>query len=88
MPFSFIQIILLASLLKYTIKAFFSLLSFCYQTGSLRARNPVFMRVLGLADLFPLDKFKYMEVYLLCFSRKNFRKYVNISPLIFGCSFS
>lgn len=35
--------------------------------------------------LFPLGKFKYMGVYLRWFYRKNFRKYVNIPPAIFGC---
>mgnify|MGYP007128406074 CR=1 FL=1 len=35
--------------------------------------------------LFPLGKFRYSRVYLRWFRRKNFRKYVNIPPAIFGC---
>ena len=43
-----------------------------------------------LRDLksFPLGKFKYMGAYLRWFYRKNFRKYVNISPAIWDTSFS
>ena len=40
------------------------------------------------ACLFPLGKFKYMGEYLRWFYRKNFRKYVNISPGIWDTSFS
>ena len=35
-----------------------------------------------------LGKFKYMGAYLRWFYRKNFRKYVNISPAIWDTSFS
>lgn len=38
--------------------------------------------------LFRLGKFKYMGEYLRWFYRKNFRKYVNISPGIWDTSFS
>ena len=54
-----------------------------------KSRYPQILQgISALLYLLELDKFKYMEVYLLCFRRKNFRKYVNISPVIFGCSFS
>ena len=35
--------------------------------------------------LFPLDKFKYMKLHLVCFRKQNIRKIVNILPAIFGC---
>ena len=35
--------------------------------------------------LFPLDKFKYMKLHLVCFRKRNIRKIVNILPVIFGC---
>ena len=35
--------------------------------------------------LFPLDKFKYMKLHLVCFRKQNIRKIVNILPVIFGC---
>ena len=38
--------------------------------------------------LYNYGKFKYMGVYLRWFYRKIFRKYVNISPVIWGTSFS
>lgn len=56
--------------------------------GRQASENPVISGFSGPLKSFPFDKFKYMEVYLLCFYGKNFRKYVNITPLIFGCSFS
>ena len=34
--------------------------------------------------LFTIDKSYYMGLYFLCFSRHNIRKFVNISPIIFG----
>ena len=34
---------------------------------------------------FPLDKFKYMKLHLVCFRKQNIRKIVNILPVIFGC---
>ncbi|GEM_PF-6595787 len=37
---------------------------------------------------FTYGKFKYMGVYLRWFYRKNFRKYVNIPPVIWGTLFS
>ena len=64
------------------------MLPFRCHRGHQTLENPVISGFLGALKLFPLDKFKYMEVYLLCFHGKNFRKYVNISPLIFGCPFS
>lgn len=39
----------------------------------------------GFFNLFPLDKFKYMKLHLVCFRKQNIRKIVNILPVIFGC---
>lgn len=39
----------------------------------------------ALFTLFPLDKFKYMKLHLVCFRKQNIRKIVNILPVIFGC---
>ena len=47
-----------------------------------------FVRTCGSHNLFPLGKFRYMGVYLRWFYRRNFRKYVNISPVIWDTSFS
>ncbi len=47
-----------------------------------------FIVLLGNWDLLELDKSYYMGLYFLCFHRHNFRKFVNISPVIFDRSIS
>jgi hypothetical protein len=52
------------------------------------AQNRLFVvpqRVQDFKNSFPLDKFKYMKLHLVCFRKQNIRKIVNILPVIFGC---
>lgn len=57
------------------------------QCGSNKKRPPCLRKAVSLLCmvLFPLDKFKYMKLHLVCFRKQNIRKIVNILPVIFGC---
>ena len=67
---------------------FFTVKAFWQQTDSISRkthRSAALQRTGGLLQLFPLDKFKYMKLHLVCFRKQNIRKIVNILPVIFGC---
>ena len=49
------------------------------------AKKPWYDWAFSGMQSFPLDKFKYMKLHLVCFRKQNIRKIVNILPVIFGC---